>query len=800
VEVDLRRWVAALSLLLLPSCGAKLPRFDVTLQIIDEDGRAVPGAQLELRQETRESDANGELTLRGLEGPVMGVVRADGYLPEPLPIGWGDAGQTVRLRILHDGGGSRWTMHFAGDSMIGRRYQQPPSGDPLVPVDDLEAGALDVVQHVVLPFAAADFRSINVETTVSHLPPAAAYPGKRFILNTPPETLVALQALEVDSVILANNHVNDYQEEGLIETLDALDAYGLKYTGAAVDEAGATRPVIHQVGDVEIGTLAWTSVTGSFVNDQYPDGSVPIPDGTPVEELWQYEPRLWSFEDIGLSVPSAERRIGEAWRIYADAESDLTPEVKARAWASMVEVYPEMQDWVARRGHGGAAMWLDATSPDAIATLKEEVDLVVVQLHSGFQYMWAPSASVRDNAYRAIDAGADIVICHHPHVLQGFEWYRGRLIAYSLGNFIFDQDFLATFASAYLRTVWDGTELVEARVVPVEIQGYRPTPVTDGGARRNLLNLWELSVRQFESLRDPATLGVRAVRMNPYPDTQPAHFVLEHHTARIVDQRPEPELRSMTLEPWTTRALDNPGLVDARLGLVDGTWAPGLMIGKDTFGWGRFEDEVADQLAEGSTHWVVSGLRKRVVDGDEAAAGERFLQLTRYATEGELLIRPAARVVLPLHREYTDAAGSFEPLDPDPSYTLRFAARLTGGGQPGVRLDIYEFDDSNPTEDPSSVLLNRIERSVSVEAGAGWQVVEVEISNDDLTFGGLRGNMATFYVTFGPPSSGMSTLDVDELAFIEWRPAAENPSHWGAYGFVRNHSEDRRELEFEVLP
>ena len=50
-----------------------------------------------------------------------------------------------------------------------------------------------------------------------------------------------------------------------------------------------------------------------------------------------------------------------------------------------------------------------------------------------------------------------------PHVLQGFEWYKGRLIAYSLGNFVFDQDFLSTFPSVILRTIFEGDRMIDAR-------------------------------------------------------------------------------------------------------------------------------------------------------------------------------------------------------------------------------------------------------------------------------------------------------------------------------------------------
>src|SRR5262249_7370753 len=153
----------------------------------------------------------------------------------------------------------------------------------------------------------------------------------------------------------------------------------------------------------------------------------------------------------------ADRRIGSAWQIFSAEEPKLSAAIVPNAFASLTNVYPEIQDWVARRAHGGAAPWNTQTSSATIANLAKN-SLVVVELHAGFQFQEASSVNVQQVAHAAIDAGASIVIGHHPHVLQGFEWYKGRLIAYSLGNLIFDQDFLSTFASAFLRTVWEGTE------------------------------------------------------------------------------------------------------------------------------------------------------------------------------------------------------------------------------------------------------------------------------------------------------------------------------------------------------
>lgn len=103
---------------------------------------------------------------------------------------------------------------------------------------------------------------------------------------------------------------------------------------------------------------------------------------------------------------------------------------------------------------------------------------VVMQYHSGKEYSYFPSEITTKSLHSAIDAGADLVIGHHPHVLQGFEIYKGKLIAYSLGNFLFDQYRYETQRSAMVYVWMDGEKFYRAELVPLHIQNYRPVPAT----------------------------------------------------------------------------------------------------------------------------------------------------------------------------------------------------------------------------------------------------------------------------------------------------------------------------------
>ncbi|MFH0969794.1 MAG: CapA family protein [Patescibacteria group bacterium] len=78
-----------------------------------------------------------------------------------------------------------------------------------------------------------------------------------------------------------------------------------------------------------------------------------------------------------------------------------------------------------------------------IEMLRNTVDIVVIYAHWGKEYEKNPSDKIKNLAHNFVDAGADLIIGSHPHVVQNMEEYKGKRIYYSLGNFIFDQYFSA---------------------------------------------------------------------------------------------------------------------------------------------------------------------------------------------------------------------------------------------------------------------------------------------------------------------------------------------------------------------
>jgi len=87
---------------------------------------------------------------------------------------------------------------------------------------------------------------------------------------------------------------------------------------------------------------------------------------------------------------------------------------------------------------GGTAPFNLKNILSGVNSEKLKSDIVVVSIHCGVEYSDYPTLEFISQAHQIIDSGADLIICHHPHVLQGIEKYKGGIIAYSLGNFVFD--------------------------------------------------------------------------------------------------------------------------------------------------------------------------------------------------------------------------------------------------------------------------------------------------------------------------------------------------------------------------
>lgn len=123
---------------------------------------------------------------------------------------------------------------------------------------------------------------------------------------------------------------------------------------------------------------------------------------------------------------------------------------------------------------GIAQLRLDHIYKD-IKSVRSKVDFLIVSFHWGKEYAGFPSERQQRIAHQVIDSGADMVLGHHPHVLQGIEIYKDKLIAYSLGNFLFDQKGNGTDRSIILSCKFKGKALQDVEVIPVDrFKSYFP--------------------------------------------------------------------------------------------------------------------------------------------------------------------------------------------------------------------------------------------------------------------------------------------------------------------------------------
>lgn len=203
----------------------------------------------------------------------------------------------------------------------------------------------------------------------------------------------------IHAVALANNHSMDYQEAGMLQTVEVLDKAGIGYTGGGRNLAEAHRPWVTERNGKRVALLAYTSVfvPGSFPATETKPGAAVV--------------RVFTAYEAPYNAP-------------------YSPGVPPR-----ILTYPDQRD--------------RERMLEDVRTAKESADFVVVSWHWGL----TPAAIVRatglapgeipcfvlnyqeDLARQAIDEGADLIMGHHPHQLQGMEVYKGKLICYSLGNF-----------------------------------------------------------------------------------------------------------------------------------------------------------------------------------------------------------------------------------------------------------------------------------------------------------------------------------------------------------------------------
>jgi len=132
-----------------------------------------------------------------------------------------------------------------------------------------------------------------------------------------------------------------------------------------------------------------------------------------------------------------------------------------------------------------------------ISQLKSQNDYVVVNIHWGTEYSKVATAVQTEIGHHLIDSGADVVFGHHPHVIEPVEIYKNKVIFYSLGNFIFDQQTKETNEGIGARVEFGSREAVFT-IFPYAISTSMPRFLPEGNDRDNFCSLYLRDIPKSE--------------------------------------------------------------------------------------------------------------------------------------------------------------------------------------------------------------------------------------------------------------------------------------------------------------
>ncbi len=270
-------------------------------------------------------------------------------------------------------------------------------------------------------FSQADISMINLENPLTDRGTAVE---KQYNFRAMPAYSQILKLGGIDIVTIANNHIYDYSEQGLFDTIFHLDSSGIKHVGAGKNLYDARLPAIFDIKGIKIGFLAYYGLRKH--SDSYP--AQPNSPGTALRKLEYIE------EDIRI--------------------------------------------------------------------LKKSVDFVIINFHWGLEKENYPGEDQIEFAHKVVDYGADLIIGHHPHVLQGIELYKGKIIAYSLGNFIFGgnsrKTYQTTILGAELKTC--GINSYGIKIIPIQVDYWQPYKLNKTDSLKIIYELKEYSSFFKESI------------------------------------------------------------------------------------------------------------------------------------------------------------------------------------------------------------------------------------------------------------------------------------------------------------
>jgi poly-gamma-glutamate capsule biosynthesis protein CapA/YwtB (metallophosphatase superfamily) len=315
------------------------------------------------------------------------------------------------------------------------------TGDSLISVRLPDYNDEDFADLVGL-IQSCDVAFTNMETTLSNFQGSPVVESGGGNLSAHPDVARDLMRMGFNLTAFANNHTLNYGEHGCLATIDALAEMGFTCAGAGRNLAEARSPVYLQTDRGLIGLIGCAS---SFAPGQRAGAQLGAMPGRPGLNPQRYETLFVVDEEHLKAIRTIAENTG------AKAQRDFG------VWLGFLQDPKREGEFVfAERSFiGGEEFGIQteahkndlAGNVAAIADSNWRADLTLASIHAHEQgsERWIPADFLLEFAHAAVDAGANMVIGHGPHLLRGIEIYQGKPIFYSLGNFVFQPELIKWF-------------------------------------------------------------------------------------------------------------------------------------------------------------------------------------------------------------------------------------------------------------------------------------------------------------------------------------------------------------------
>lgn len=359
-----------------------------------------------------------------------------------------------------------------------------------ISLDDITPEALEASGGFfanVADYGQADLALVNLATPLAN---AATNLQEEFRQQTRTDAVELLVNSGVDIVNLTHSRLMDYGAAGLGETLTTLDSKGLYRIGAGRNAMEARRPEILDVKGKRIAYLSYAMGGNNAAHD----------------------------------VSILSERAG----------------ANNKAVAKEVENFKSATAFKDRAGFNAQDM------PEIVAdiqALRSEVDWIVVNFRWVDHLGESPNFMQTNLARLAIDQGADLVVGYHPTVIQGGEIYKGRPIAYSLGDFVFRPDEPVENQDSAVLKVSLKDDQMQVELVPVRVSDSLPKTLTGSSSQQVLQRIEQASSQFDKPLKSPIVLDLKTPELPPETVEDPSSpFVSpEAEDTLPVDLTPSPE-------------------------------------------------------------------------------------------------------------------------------------------------------------------------------------------------------------------------------------------------------------------